>query len=76
MVYLVALYCLAAPPGNIYLREPRRIEAPACMEHKEEYADGLQACATRGVIAHRSRLVRLYEPPIILQGIYCREVKR
>lgn len=76
MIYLVALYCLAVERPNVYLRLPPKIEAPACMEHREEYSDGLQECSTRGVIAHRSRLARLYEPPIVLQAIYCREIKR
>lgn len=76
MVYLVALYCLAVPQPNIYLREARKPEAPACMEHREEYAGTMAECTTRGVIAHSSRLRRLYEPPIVMQGIYCREIKR
>jgi hypothetical protein len=75
MIYLVALYCLQTPPVNVYLREPRKIEAPACMEYKEEYAGTYEECLTRGVVAHASRLRRLYEPPIVMQGTYCRRTK-
>ena len=76
MIYLVALYCLATPQPNIYLREPRKIEAPACMEYREEYAGTYEECLTRGVSAHRMRLSRIYEPPIVMQGTYCRKVPR
>jgi hypothetical protein len=76
MVYLVALYCLAADPPNPWLRTPPKVEVPACMEVREEYADDLQTCSTRGVMVHSPRLAKLHGKPFVFSGAYCREIKR
>jgi hypothetical protein len=76
MVYLIALYCFAAEPFNPYLRTAPKVEAPACFEHREEYADSLSYCNTRGVMAHYRRLATLHDRPFVFAGAYCKEIKR
>jgi hypothetical protein len=74
MIYLIALYCLAGDPPQPGIRP--KLEVPACFEHREEYADGLAECSTRGVVAHYRRLSRLYDKPFAFAGAYCKEIKR
>jgi hypothetical protein len=76
LVYIIGLYCLAADPPNPWDRRPARVEAPACFEHREEYAGDLQTCSTRGVLVHHRRLAKLHDRPFAFAGTYCREVKR
>jgi hypothetical protein len=76
MVYLIALYCLVADPPNPWDRRPAKAEAPACFEYREEYADTVQVCNTRGVMIHSARLRQMHGKPFVFQGAYCREVRR
>jgi hypothetical protein len=76
MVYLIALYCLVPDPPNPWAKTTPKVEAPACMEHREEYADDLQTCNTRGVMANYRRLARLHDKPFVFSGAYCKEIAR
>ena len=76
MVYLIALYCLQVERPSPYLRVKPSVEAPACMEHKEEWAGTVEDCNTRGVVINAGRLRALYGNPISFQGAYCRREAR
>jgi hypothetical protein len=76
MVYIIAIFCLASDPPNPWARTPPRVEAPACMQVREEYRDDIETCWRRGISVHQTRMSKLHGKPFQFAGMACQEVKR
>jgi hypothetical protein len=74
-VFLIAVFCVQAPPPNPYLRETPAIEIPACLPHKEEFAGSVTDCSHYS-LREVPRLKALYGAPFAFRGVYCLEDKR
>jgi len=74
MVYLIAVFCFEPHRQPPWLRTTA-VEAPACMEHREEYAGSVRDC-NQYAVTQDVRLAALHEKPFVYRGSFCRDVKR